>query len=80
MTACHDPAGQRSHRGAMTSPDQRPTWPARYCAGKVHVELGLPAALDPMARDGPSRVGLIEDGALFCMSCARDLARGGSEA
>jgi hypothetical protein len=64
----------------MTSPDERPAPPARYCAGKIHAELGLPAALDPVAKTGPSRVGLIEDGAVFCMSCARDLARGGWEA
>jgi len=64
----------------MTLPQQLPSSPARHCAGKVHAERGVPAPLDPMARSGPSRVGLIEDGAAFCMSCASELGRGGGVA
>ena len=64
----------------MSSPDQRPSLPARYCAGKIHADRGLPAALDPMAKAGPSRIGLIEDGAIFCTSCAQELTRGGGAA
>ncbi len=47
------------------------------CAGKVHVERGIPFVLDVRARAGPSRVGLIEDGAMFCASCVHELNRGG---
>jgi hypothetical protein len=56
------------------------TPPARttlLCAGKAHIERGLPAILDVRARAGPSRVGLIEDGAMFCTSCVLEFSRGG---
>jgi hypothetical protein len=77
MTARHDRVARLSHGGPMTSPDQLPSLPARYCAGKIHADRGRPAELDPMAKAGPTRIGLIEDGATFCMSCAHELTRGG---
>ena len=80
MTARHDPIVDLSHGGAMTSPIDRRAQPAQYCAGKIHASRGLPAALDPAARGGPSKIGLIEDGAAFCVSCAHELSRGGGEA
>jgi hypothetical protein len=64
----------------MTPPDEQPSLPDRYCAGNVHADRGLPAALDPLAKAGPSRIGLIEDGAMFCLSCAHELTRDGEEA
>ena len=78
MTACHDPTEHGPHIAAMTPPAQFPSPPARYCAGKIHTDRGLPAALDPLARHGPTRIGLIEDGAMFCKSCAHELTRGDS--
>ncbi|MHB8959879.1 MAG: hypothetical protein ACYDAN_09660 [Candidatus Limnocylindrales bacterium] len=48
-----------------------------FCAGKVHLDRRLPAILDVRARAGPARVGLIEDGAMFCTSCAHEVNRGG---
>jgi hypothetical protein len=63
----------------MTPPEQRPSAPNQFCAGKVHADLGRPALVDPLAKAGPSRVGLVEDGAMFCTSCASELSRGGGE-
>jgi hypothetical protein len=48
-----------------------------FCAGKGHLDRRMPAMLDVRARSGPSRVGLIEDGAMFCTSCAHEFNRGG---
>jgi hypothetical protein len=75
VTACHDAIVHEPHVGAMTTPAQLPSPPARYCVGKIHADRRVLAALDPMARVGPTRIGLIEDGALFCRSCAYELAR-----
>ena len=63
----------------MTPPQQRPSAPSRFCAGKVHADLGRPAIVDPLAKAGPYRVGLVEDGAMFCVSCAGELNRVGGE-
>jgi hypothetical protein len=66
-------------RGVMTSTQSLPppTPTTLLCAGKVHLDRGMPATLDVRARAGPSRVGLIEDGAMFCTSCVQELNRGG---
>lgn len=61
----------------MTSPQRRPSAPNLFCAGKSHFDRRLPVALDLQARAGPSRVALIEDGAMFCASCVHELNRGG---
>jgi len=50
-----------------------------FCAGKVHLDRQSIALLDLRARVGPTRVGLVEDGAMFCVSCAHELNRGGGE-
>jgi hypothetical protein len=73
-------SGAAAHaRAVMTVPRQRtqPATTTLLCAGKVHIARGLPAILDMRARAGPSRVGLIEDGAMFCTSCVHELNRGG---
>jgi hypothetical protein len=61
----------------MSSLPRRPSAPDPSCAGKVHVDRQLPAILDLQATRGPSRVALIEDGAMFCASCAHELGQGG---
>jgi hypothetical protein len=82
MTARHDVNRRHAHAlGAMTviQPRTPPATTTLLCAGKAHLERGLPAMLDVRARSGPSRVGLIEDGAMFCASCAQELNRGGEQ-
>lgn len=62
----------------VTQPTTPPATTTLLCAGKVHLDRGLPAILDVRARSGPSRVALIEDGAVFCPSCVHELNRGGA--
>ena len=63
----------------VSQPQPLPAAPNLFCAGKVHEDRMAPAILDPMARAGPTRVGLIEDGVMFCASCVHELNRGGGE-
>ncbi len=74
------PSGAAPHAGrAMTVVHQRAPASATslLCAGKAHIERRTPFPLDVRARAGPSRVALIEDGAMFCASCVHELNRGG---
>jgi hypothetical protein len=49
------------------------------CGGRIHIETGRPVVLDLAAKGRRSRVALSEDGAVFCASCALELARGGDD-
>jgi hypothetical protein len=79
MTACHDAAGLRpedSLVSAIPVAELHPAASTIYCVGSVHAESGQPALLDMLAKRGPSRVALMEDGAAFCGSCAQEVYRG----
>ncbi len=58
-------------------PRPAPATTTLLCAGRAHLERGIAVVLDARARTGPSRVGLIEDGAMFCTSCVHEFNRGG---
>jgi hypothetical protein len=80
MTGGHDGPGSGPHDRAMNPVSQAldpEAAPILTCGGGIHVERGQPLLLDPMARNGRSRVALVEDGAVFCGSCADELGRGG---
>jgi hypothetical protein len=62
----------------MSPPLRRPVAQALVCAGRVHVERQESALLDLRAKAGPSRVALIEDGAVLCASCVHEINRGGN--
>jgi hypothetical protein len=64
---------------AMTRVPTPIATPLRLCGGRIHAERGETVALDLTTRAGRSRVGLAEDGAVFCRSCAIEVARGGDD-
>jgi len=49
--------------------------PVLACGGRIHLERGVPVFLHPGAGSPRSRVAYLEDGAVFCASCALELAR-----
>ena len=64
----------------MTRAIDPATTPILTCGGRIHVERGERVVLDLAAKGRRSRVALAEDGAVFCGSCAHELARGGDGA
>jgi hypothetical protein len=54
--------------------------PVLLCGGQIHAERGEAMALDASAKTGRARVGLAEDGSVFCRSCAAEAFRGGDDA
>ena len=73
------PACREHHRPVNAMPRSNRTASAQplTCSGRVHVERGESVALDLAAKGSRSRVALVEDGAVFCASCAHELTRGG---
>ncbi|HYO44473.1 MAG TPA: hypothetical protein VES19_14845 [Candidatus Limnocylindrales bacterium] len=53
--------------------------PILTCGGRIHIERGERVVLELGAGSRRARVALAEDGAVFCGSCALELARGGDD-
>jgi hypothetical protein len=60
----------------MSRPIDPATTPILTCGGRIHVERGERVVLDHATKSRRARVALAEDGAVFCGSCALELARG----